>query len=122
MYKPRGLRITGRLADGWIPSFGYAPPDVVGGLRDEVIRAAREAGRDPSAVRCIYNVTVRVDERATASPMVVGGSPANVAERLVELRRIGFDGFNLIPTGPGLGEQIERIGGEVLPALRGLLL
>lgn len=120
MYKRRGLSMTGRLADGWIPSYGYAPPDVIGGLRDEVIRAAREAGRDPSTVRCIYNITVRIDERGTASSTVISGSLDQVAERLVKLSEIGFDGFNLIPTGPGLGDQIERIGRELVPALRGL--
>ena len=26
-YKPRMLRLVGRLADGWLPSAGYAPPD-----------------------------------------------------------------------------------------------
>ena len=25
-YKPRMLRLTGRLADGWLPSQGYAGP------------------------------------------------------------------------------------------------
>ena len=30
-YKPRGLRLIGRMADGWVPSFGYAGVD---GLRD----------------------------------------------------------------------------------------
>ena len=32
-YKPRMLRLTGRLADGWLPSMGYAEP--VGPARDE---------------------------------------------------------------------------------------
>src|SRR6188472_741269 len=26
-YKPRGLRLIGRLADGWVPSHGYMGPD-----------------------------------------------------------------------------------------------
>ncbi|MFX3826796.1 LLM class flavin-dependent oxidoreductase, partial [Streptococcus suis] len=25
-YGPRMLRVTGRLADGWLPSLGYLPP------------------------------------------------------------------------------------------------
>ena len=32
-YKPRMLRLTGRLADGWLPSLGYAGPEELG--RDE---------------------------------------------------------------------------------------
>ena len=29
-YKPRMLRLTGRLADGWLPSMGYAAPADLG--------------------------------------------------------------------------------------------
>src|SRR5207244_3795292 len=46
-FAPRGLAVTGRLADGWIPSLGYAPPDEVVGMRERVLDAARKAGRDP---------------------------------------------------------------------------
>src|SRR5919197_1556930 len=28
-YKPRMLNLIGRLADGWIPSLPYAPPEVI---------------------------------------------------------------------------------------------
>ncbi len=30
-YKPRMLRLTGRLADGWLPSLGYAAPEELAG-------------------------------------------------------------------------------------------
>ncbi len=36
-YRPRGMRLIGRLADGWVPSFGYLPPDA--------FRTAAEAAR-----------------------------------------------------------------------------
>ncbi len=62
-YKPRGLGLTGRLADGWIPSYGSAPPDQVVGLRDRVMTAAHEAGRDPVEIDCVYNLVVRVEDR-----------------------------------------------------------
>src|SRR5579883_555648 len=39
-FGPRGLDVTGRLADGWIPSLGYAPPDQVGAMRERVLAAA----------------------------------------------------------------------------------
>src|SRR5689334_10487449 len=58
-YKPRMLRLTGRYADGWLPSMGYVDPDVLGGMNEAIDAAARGAGRDPVAVRRLYNVSAR---------------------------------------------------------------
>ncbi|QKE83045.1 LLM class flavin-dependent oxidoreductase [Arthrobacter sp. NEB 688] len=55
-YKPRMLRLTGRLADGWLPSMGYADPDALGAMNAVVDEAALEAGRAPEDVRRLYNV------------------------------------------------------------------
>src|SRR3954462_13674348 len=49
-YKPRMLRLTGRLADGWIPSFGYLKPDGLPEAQERIDDAARNAGRDPGAI------------------------------------------------------------------------
>jgi probable F420-dependent oxidoreductase len=118
MYKPRGLALTGRLADGWIPSYGFAPPEVVVGLADQVRQAAERAGRDPGAITFAYNIPVRVGDPGSARPSGVTGSAQAVAERLLELRALGFDALNLIPTGAGTNDQIEALGRDVLPALR----
>jgi probable F420-dependent oxidoreductase len=120
-YRPRGLSLTGRLADGWIPSMGFAPPHQVGALRDRVVAAAREAGRDPAAIAYIYNIVVRIGESAGDEPAVVSGPAEAVADRLIELSRIGFTGFNLVPSGPDKAGQIDRLGREVIPAVRGAL-
>ena len=56
-YKPRMLRVTGRLADGWLPSMGYADPDASRDMNATIDDAARKAGRDPAAIRRLYNVT-----------------------------------------------------------------
>jgi alkanesulfonate monooxygenase SsuD/methylene tetrahydromethanopterin reductase-like flavin-dependent oxidoreductase (luciferase family) len=42
-YGDRALAATGRLADGWIPSLGFAPPDRVPAMRDRILAAAHEA-------------------------------------------------------------------------------
>src|ERR1051325_2020191 len=50
-YKPRMLFITGRLADGWVPSLGYVkPPDLLEGNR-RIDEAATSAGGDPRHIR-----------------------------------------------------------------------
>lgn len=117
----RALAVTGRLADGWIPSLGYAPPDVVVVMRDKVRAAAQTAGRDPDAITCAYNVPVRVDDRAGRTggeAAIVTGPPDVIAERLLGFVGLGFNAFNLMPMGPGLDDQVERLAAEVLPAVR----
>ena len=54
--RPRALALTGRLADGWIPSMSYIPPSEAAKGNAIIDQAAREAGRDPSAIRRIYNL------------------------------------------------------------------
>src|SRR5919108_268616 len=56
-YQPRMLALTGRLADGWIPSLGYLPPDKVPDARGRVDEAAAQADRDPGSIRRLYNVS-----------------------------------------------------------------
>ena len=54
-YKPRMLSLVGRLADGWVPSFGYVkPPDLLEGNR-RIDEAALAAGRDPGSIRRVLN-------------------------------------------------------------------
>jgi alkanesulfonate monooxygenase SsuD/methylene tetrahydromethanopterin reductase-like flavin-dependent oxidoreductase (luciferase family) len=117
-FAPRGLALTGRLADGWIPSLGYAPPDEVVVMRERVLAAAREAERDASEITCAYNVEVRIEERANGDPSLVSGPPAAVAERLREFVGLGFSALNFMVGGPDADEQAERLATEVIPALR----
>jgi alkanesulfonate monooxygenase SsuD/methylene tetrahydromethanopterin reductase-like flavin-dependent oxidoreductase (luciferase family) len=111
-YGPRALAVTGRLADGWIPSLGFAPPRQVPEMLDRIRASAVAAGREPAAVRAIYNVPVAIE--ASAEDGVVSGSAVDIAEQLQAFAELGFTGFNLIPT-PG---SAEVVAAEVLPALR----
>jgi alkanesulfonate monooxygenase SsuD/methylene tetrahydromethanopterin reductase-like flavin-dependent oxidoreductase (luciferase family) len=118
MYKPRGLALTGRMADGWIPSYGFAPPDEVKFLRKQVLAAARDAGRDPEEITCVYNLEIRVEESRVQPSDGLSGTPDVLVDRLIELRRMGFSAFNVVAGGPDRAEQIERLASEVLPAVR----
>jgi alkanesulfonate monooxygenase SsuD/methylene tetrahydromethanopterin reductase-like flavin-dependent oxidoreductase (luciferase family) len=55
-YKPRMLALTGRAADGWVPSLGYLKPEDMREANARIDDAARAAGRDASAIRRILNV------------------------------------------------------------------
>jgi alkanesulfonate monooxygenase SsuD/methylene tetrahydromethanopterin reductase-like flavin-dependent oxidoreductase (luciferase family) len=68
-YKPRMLSIIGRLADGWVPSYGYVKePDLVEGNR-RIDEAAAAAGRDPRLIRRVLNAGYL--DAATIVPLVV---------------------------------------------------
>jgi alkanesulfonate monooxygenase SsuD/methylene tetrahydromethanopterin reductase-like flavin-dependent oxidoreductase (luciferase family) len=53
---PRALRLTGELADGWVPSMAYVPPSRASISNASIDEAARAAGRHPAAIRRIYNI------------------------------------------------------------------
>jgi alkanesulfonate monooxygenase SsuD/methylene tetrahydromethanopterin reductase-like flavin-dependent oxidoreductase (luciferase family) len=62
-YKPRMLAVTGRLADGWLPSSAYAGPDQLAAMNKIIDEAAFDAGREPASVRRLYNLSGRFDGR-----------------------------------------------------------
>lgn len=117
-FAPRALAVTGRLADGWIPSLGYASPEQVVVMREHVLKAATDAGRHPADITCAYNVEVRVDERGETEPSIVTGPPETVAERLSGFAELGFSAFNFMVVGPDAGAQAERLAAEVIPMVR----
>jgi alkanesulfonate monooxygenase SsuD/methylene tetrahydromethanopterin reductase-like flavin-dependent oxidoreductase (luciferase family) len=117
-YGPRALALTGRLADGWIPTYELALPDQVPAMRDRILTAAREAGRDPNEITCVYNIDLRVEERPDLPASVLAGPPDALVERLVEFTRLGFTAFNFFAVGPDVAEQAERLAREVMPAVR----
>lgn len=117
----RALRVTGRLADGWIPSLSFAGPDRIPAMRDRILAAAADAGRDPAAITLAYNVEVRFTERPLDRTDLVSGPPAAVVERLAGFGDLGFTAFNFMVTGADAAEQTRRLAREVLPDLRAAL-
>ncbi|WP_151526817.1 LLM class flavin-dependent oxidoreductase [Serinicoccus kebangsaanensis] len=114
-YKPRMLRLTGRLADGWVPSMGYADPPALPGLAAVVDEAALEAGRPPAAVRRIYNV---FGSFGTGSGFL-RGRPQDWAEQLAELTLdVGMSCYVLGTDDP---DTVRRYAAEVAPATRELV-
>jgi alkanesulfonate monooxygenase SsuD/methylene tetrahydromethanopterin reductase-like flavin-dependent oxidoreductase (luciferase family) len=114
-YRPRMLRITGRLADGWVPSIGYMPPDALVEARKLVDEAAEKAGRDPADVFGLYNVSGRLtDGERGDGPL--DGPPEHWVETLAGLAERARLGAVILPAESV--EQVERLASEVAPALR----
>ncbi|MCG7205415.1 LLM class flavin-dependent oxidoreductase [Streptomyces arenae] len=54
---PRMLKLTGAVADGWLPSVPHVPPGRLAAGHRVVDEAAAAAGRDPFEVRRLYNLS-----------------------------------------------------------------
>jgi alkanesulfonate monooxygenase SsuD/methylene tetrahydromethanopterin reductase-like flavin-dependent oxidoreductase (luciferase family) len=103
-YKPRMLRLVGELADGWVPSLMRdLTPARLGELDRKIDEAAEAAGRDPSAVRRIWNVMAPLPE------------PAELASWAAEH---GVDTFVFWPSDDDPAAQVETFAADVAPAVR----
>jgi alkanesulfonate monooxygenase SsuD/methylene tetrahydromethanopterin reductase-like flavin-dependent oxidoreductase (luciferase family) len=114
----RALEVTGRVADGWIPSRGYVPDEALPVMRDRVVAAARQAGRDPAELTCALNTQVTVDDRHGLHPDEFTGPPAKIVDSVRRYAALGFTAFNFIPASDDPAGQVRRLAAEVLPALR----
>ena len=114
--KPRALALTGRLADGWVPSLSWATPELVPAMMRRIDEGAAAAGRDPSEIRRVYNVGGTLADGPTDG--LLKGPPRHWIETLTGFAvELGFDTFVFWPDEEPLA-QLERFAQEVAPALR----
>ena len=113
-YKPRMLRLTGRKADGWLPSLAYMPRDELGPANRAIDDAAAGAGRDPREIRRLLNLQGGAFS-ATGRGFLQGPPEQWVEELLPFVLELGFSTFILGGDDP---RSIEVFGQEVAPALR----
>jgi alkanesulfonate monooxygenase SsuD/methylene tetrahydromethanopterin reductase-like flavin-dependent oxidoreductase (luciferase family) len=115
-YRPRMLKLIGRLADGWVPSFPYAPPEGLLSMHRRIDEAALAAGRKPGDVRRVYNLMGRITPGPTQK--LLEGPPAHWIEQLtrfaVELR---MDTFTFWPA-EDPERQLRLFAEEVVPGVR----
>jgi alkanesulfonate monooxygenase SsuD/methylene tetrahydromethanopterin reductase-like flavin-dependent oxidoreductase (luciferase family) len=107
-YGPRMLRLTGRAADGWLPSLGerFLSPEAALAGHAAIDEAARAAGRDPSQIERAVNV------------MAADGDPTDQLRRIVaELR------FTTLLVGVPAEDPVgfvRRLAEDVAPRVREL--
>src|SRR5580693_5651475 len=115
-YKERMLRLTGELADGWLPSSAYAPPEQLAAMNAVIDAAAIDAGRPPAAVRRIYNIAGSFGGSGSG---FLAGPPKVWAEQLAGLALDeGMSGFVLMADD---ALTVERFATEVAPSVRDLV-
>jgi alkanesulfonate monooxygenase SsuD/methylene tetrahydromethanopterin reductase-like flavin-dependent oxidoreductase (luciferase family) len=118
---PRALRLTGELGDGWVPSMAYVPPSQAAKSNAIIDEAARAAGRNPAAIRRIYNIGGDVapvmEAGLSADDQQIVGPREHWVTVLTHLAvDLGFSTFVLwgVPTAPRLRMFIE----EIAPAVK----
>jgi alkanesulfonate monooxygenase SsuD/methylene tetrahydromethanopterin reductase-like flavin-dependent oxidoreductase (luciferase family) len=113
VYRPRALRLAGRVADGWVPSLrGEVTPLAEGA--DRLDQAAAAAGRDPSAIRRVLNVNGTITDGPTSG--LLDGPVEQWIDELTDLTvGYGFDTFIFWGDGP---DQLPRFAEEVVPGVR----
>ena len=117
-YKPRMLRLTGEVADGWLPSLAYlrSLQDLDDG-NARIDEAALAAGREPAAVRRLLNIGGRLTSQPTGE--MLAGPPRQWVEELAALAlEHGVSGFIVAGDDPTL---LATVGQEIAPAVRELV-
>jgi alkanesulfonate monooxygenase SsuD/methylene tetrahydromethanopterin reductase-like flavin-dependent oxidoreductase (luciferase family) len=111
-YGPRMLRLTGGLADGWLPSLGghYLTPEDVPARQAAIDEAARATGREPSDIERAVNV------------MQLDGAPNTWTQQLARIATdLRFSTLLIsVPDENPIG-FIRRLGEDIAPAVRALM-
>jgi probable F420-dependent oxidoreductase len=89
-YGPKALAVAGRVGDGVI--IQLADPQIIQWIMDTARRSAEEAGRDPSALKCIVGAPSKVTDDIEQAREEVRWFPAMVSNHVMDLiERYGFD-------------------------------
>ena len=114
-YGPRMLALIGRLADGWVPSYGYASPERIQEMQPRIDEGAERAGREAAQIRRAYNLSGRIGEGGD------GPLDGPISQWVEELTRfaleLGMDTFIYWPQEDHT-RQVEVFAQEVVPAVR----
>ncbi len=121
--KPRMLRLTGRVADGWIRNGGWpANLDAYRQQLDMLEEAAGGAGRDAGTIHRVINCNAYVGDEDPATKLagVFGnqGGLAGTADQVLEIiegcREAGVDTFHVQFHNDIIDEQIPVFGEQVI--------
>jgi alkanesulfonate monooxygenase SsuD/methylene tetrahydromethanopterin reductase-like flavin-dependent oxidoreductase (luciferase family) len=116
-YKPRMLALIGRLADGWVPSFGYVKAPDLAEANARIDEAAQAAGRDPASIRRVLNIGGNITDGPVNGPFE--GPVDHWVESLTSLTlEYGIDSYLIGDVAQDLPDQFRRFAGEVAPRVR----
>jgi alkanesulfonate monooxygenase SsuD/methylene tetrahydromethanopterin reductase-like flavin-dependent oxidoreductase (luciferase family) len=113
---PRMLALVGKMADGWVPSSGWAGPERLLDMHRRIDEAAEAAGRKPQDVRRLYNVSGTITDGNRGD--LLEGPASYWIEELTRLAvELGMDAFILWPKADPTA-QLRRFAEEIAPEVR----
>jgi alkanesulfonate monooxygenase SsuD/methylene tetrahydromethanopterin reductase-like flavin-dependent oxidoreductase (luciferase family) len=112
-YGPRALALTGRVADGWVPSVSADLVRRLPELNDRVDAGAASAGRSPSAVKRIFNVGGTITDGPSEG--YLNGPPSQWID---ELGTLVTDHRADVLIFGGPPDQLRTFAEQVVPTLR----
>ncbi len=113
VYGPRALALTGRVADGWVPSFrgDLGQLDAMSARLDA---AAVEAGRSPGEIRRVLNLNGEITSGESR-----GMLHGPVEQWVDDIAALVLDhGFDTFITSADSADHLALFAGEVAPAVR----
>jgi alkanesulfonate monooxygenase SsuD/methylene tetrahydromethanopterin reductase-like flavin-dependent oxidoreductase (luciferase family) len=129
-YGPKMLRLTGRLGDGWTPSYGYAPPAQIPKMQQTIDQSLTETGRKSNEVRRNYNLAGIVLESNTKKASQQGSMMNSEQDRLLVgsvdfwidtiikfYNELQMDTFTFWPANES-SEQVELFAKKVVPKVK----
>jgi alkanesulfonate monooxygenase SsuD/methylene tetrahydromethanopterin reductase-like flavin-dependent oxidoreductase (luciferase family) len=118
-YQPKMLRLTGAMADGWLPSAGYLRPGALAAGNEVIDSSARDAGRDPADVRRLLNVFGSITPSGRSTSLYGGAFEAPAGRWVDELVTAAVDdGVSVFILGSDDAGQLQQLASEVAPAVR----
>jgi alkanesulfonate monooxygenase SsuD/methylene tetrahydromethanopterin reductase-like flavin-dependent oxidoreductase (luciferase family) len=112
---PRMLGLIGQLADGWVPSMGWATPDRLPAMHERIDEAAERAGRERREIKRIYNLSGTIGPEGEG---LLEGPASKWVEQLTRFAlELGMDTFIHWPS-EDRERQVELFASEVVPAVR----
>lgn len=112
---PRMLDLVGRLADGWVPSLFWAPPERLPELQERIDAGAAAADRDPAEIKRVYNLSGNIG--AEGDGLLEGPVSTWTGQLTRFALESGMDTFIYWPR-EDHERQLEIFVREVAPAVR----
>jgi len=115
-YGPRMVRLTGRVADGWLPSVPRLPLDEIPKRQEAIDEAAKQADRDPASIRRVANVNGQITD-GSSNGFLNGPASQWVDDLRTLSDRYRFDTFIFWGDGDP-DDQLRRFAEDVVPAAK----
>jgi hemerythrin-like domain-containing protein len=115
-YKPKMLALTGRRADGWLPSMSYLQPGDLATGNAIIDEAAQQSGRLPHDIVRLLNINGQFAANSTGP---LQGPASQWVEELAELAL--NDGISTFILGSNDLDDLRRFASDVAPGVRALV-